>query len=70
MRQYTEEEQYKVFSRHTGGSDEEHNGITLCSMHHKIFDRGVFKLTSSRKCLVAERAHGTSGFEEWLMRYS
>ncbi|ABR48302.1 conserved hypothetical protein [Alkaliphilus metalliredigens QYMF] len=52
-----------------GGPDNENNGMALCVMHHKLFDRGVFTLTSSRKLLVAERAHGTNGFEEWLMRY-
>ena len=50
-----------------GGPDSEENGIALCAMHHKLFDRGVFTITSSRKILVAERAHGTNGFNEWLM---
>ncbi|MFD0715500.1 phosphorothioated DNA-binding restriction endonuclease [Paenibacillus sp. GCM10027626] len=52
-----------------GGPDTEENGIALCSLHHKLFDRGVFTLTAERVMLVAEQAHGTRGFEEWLMRY-
>jgi len=52
-----------------GGPDSEDNGISLCAMHHKLFDRGVFTLTSSGKLIVAEKAHGTNGFEDWLMRY-
>ena len=52
-----------------GGPDKEENGIALCSMHHKLFDRGVFTLNSSRELIVAEQAHGTNGFEDWLMRY-
>lgn len=52
-----------------GGPDSEENGIALCAMHHKLFDRGVFTITPSRKILVAERAHGTNGFNEWLMRF-
>lgn len=52
-----------------GGPDNEENGIALCSMHHKLFDRGVFTLTKEKKLIVAEEAHGTKGFDEWLMRY-
>lgn len=52
-----------------GGPDHEVNGIALCSMHHKLFDRGVFTLTESNILLVSEEAHGTNGFNEWLMRY-
>ncbi|BBI31322.1 phosphorothioated DNA-binding restriction endonuclease [Cohnella abietis] len=52
-----------------GGPDIEENGVALCSLHHKLFDRGVFTITGDRQVLVAEEAHGTQGFEEWLMRY-
>ncbi len=52
-----------------GGPDCEENGIALCAMHHKLFDRGVFTITDSRELLVAEEAYGSSGFQEWLMRY-
>ena len=52
-----------------GGPDSEENGIALCSMHHKLFDRGVFTLNQERQLLVAEEANGTNGLEEWLMRY-
>lgn len=52
-----------------GGPDQEENGIALCTLHHKLFDRGAFTITYDRRLLVAEEAHGTRGFEEWLMRY-
>lgn len=52
-----------------GGPDTEENGIALCSMHHKLFDRGVFTLSDTKEILVAEAAHGTNGFNEWLMRF-
>lgn len=52
-----------------GGPDSVENGIALCAIHHKLFDRGVFTITPSRKILVAEQAHGTIGFDEWLMRF-
>jgi putative restriction endonuclease len=49
--------------------DSEENGIALCSLHHKLFDRGVFTITEERELLVAEQAHGTIGFNEWLMKF-
>lgn len=52
-----------------GGPDREENGVALCAIHHKLFDRGVFTITDSREIVVSEEAHGTSGFTEWLMRY-
>ncbi|MBD3842474.1 MAG: HNH endonuclease [Campylobacterales bacterium] len=52
-----------------GGPDVEENGIALCSLHHKLFDRGVFTINNERKMVVSQDAHGTNGFDEWLMRY-
>ncbi|MDX8289333.1 HNH endonuclease [Metabacillus indicus] len=52
-----------------GGPDNEENGIALCSLHHKLFDRGVFTLTHERKLIVSQDAHGTHGFNEWLMNF-
>lgn len=52
-----------------GGPDQEQNGIALCSLHHKLFDRGVFSLTADMIFQVAENAHGTHGMDEWLMRF-
>nr|WP_258171108.1 HNH endonuclease [Paenibacillus sp. R14(2021)] len=52
-----------------GGPDTEENGVALCSMHHKLFDRGVFTISEERELLVAEQAHGTNGFDEWLMKF-
>ena len=52
-----------------GGPDYEENGIALCALHHKLFDKGVFTLNESLVLQVAENAHGTCGFDEWLMRY-
>jgi putative restriction endonuclease len=53
-----------------GGPDEENNGLALCSMHHKLFDRGVFTIDhETRRFLVSDQANGNGGFEEWLMKY-
>ncbi len=50
-----------------GGPDSEENGIALCTMHHKLFDRGAFTLTDDMTLKVSEIAHGTVGFQDWLM---
>jgi putative restriction endonuclease len=52
-----------------GGPDTEVNGVALCVMHHKLFDRGAFTLTDSMEIQVSERAHGSTGFQEWLMAF-
>ncbi len=52
-----------------GGPDEENNGIALCIMHHKLFDRGAFTLSDTMEILVSDRANGSQGFNEWLMDF-
>ena len=52
-----------------GGPDTEVNGLALCSLHHKLFDRGVFTLSLKLKILVSEYAYGSVGFDEWLMKF-
>jgi putative restriction endonuclease len=52
-----------------GGPDTEVNGVALCVMHHKLFDRGAFTLTDSMRIQVSERAYGSTGFQEWLMAF-
>lgn len=51
------------------GPDTEVNGLALCSLHHKLFDRGAFTLSDQLKVLVSDDAYGTVGFEEWLMNF-
>ncbi|MBF0231907.1 MAG: HNH endonuclease [Desulfamplus sp.] len=52
-----------------GGPDSEENGIALCALHHKLFDRGAFTLSKAMKIMVSDRAYGTNGFNEWLMAF-
>ena len=52
-----------------GGPDSEENGVALCALHHKLFDRGAFSITDDMEINVSDRAHGTNGFNEWLMAY-
>ena len=50
-----------------GGPDEETNGLALCSMHHKLFDRGAFTVNDEFQLCVSQKAHGSTGLSEWLM---
>ncbi|MBC8418365.1 MAG: HNH endonuclease [Desulfobacterales bacterium] len=52
-----------------GGPDTEENGIALCALHHKLFDRGAFTVSPDLYIQVSDRAHGTHGFTEWLAAY-
>ena len=52
-----------------GGPDVEHNGLALCSLHHKAFDMGAFTILPDQVLLVSERTYGRSGFDEWLLRF-
>lgn len=52
-----------------GGPDVEYNGLALCSLHHKLFDRGAFTLSDDMIFLVSDNANGTAGFSEWLMNF-
>ena len=52
-----------------GGPDEESNGLALCVLHHKLFDRGAFTLSKRLEVLVSDRANGTASFNDWLLKY-
>ncbi len=52
-----------------GGPDIHENGLSLCSLHHKLFDRGAFTVDTDHRALISERAYGTDGFTEHLGRY-
>ena len=55
--------------RQADGPDVEINGLALCSLHHRLFDRGAFTLSEQLQILVSDDAHGSVGFEEWLKRF-
>lgn len=56
-----------------GGPDDVTNGLALCALHHRLFDRGAYTLreSSARERIVdvAEEAHGGPGFERWLLDF-
>jgi putative restriction endonuclease len=52
-----------------GGPDTEANGIALCALHHKLLDRGAWRLTTDYRLLASEHAHGSAGLETWLLDF-
>jgi putative restriction endonuclease len=52
-----------------GGPDVEKNGLALCTLHHKLFDRGAFTFSENMKILVSDRANGSEAFNKWLLNY-
>ncbi len=52
-----------------GGPDTVTNGLALCVLHHKLFDRGAFTVSPKLQVQVSEQTYGTSGFEQWLMAF-
>lgn len=51
------------------GPDIETNGMALCALHHKLFDRGAFTLDCNHKVEVSKHVGGSSGVDQWLGQY-
>mgnify|MGYP000577910875 FL=1 len=49
-----------------GGPDTENNGMALCSLHHKLLDRGALGFSNDFKIIISDKANGYNGFKEWL----
>ena len=52
-----------------GGPDTEDNGFALCILHHKLFDRGAFTISAGYQVFVSQKAYGSHGMDEWLLRF-
>jgi putative restriction endonuclease len=52
-----------------GGPDTETNGLALCVLHHKLFDRGALTISHEHRVVLSERVYGGVGFEEQVLRY-
>jgi putative restriction endonuclease len=52
-----------------GGPDVETNGVALCVLHHRVFDLGAFTINSQLAILVSEKANGSRGLDETLLRF-
>lgn len=49
------------------GPDIESNGLALCSMHHKLLDRGAIAINDDQRIIVSEKVHGYS--ENWIYQF-
>jgi putative restriction endonuclease len=52
-----------------GGPDTANNGLALCSLHHKLLDRGAIGITADLRVQVSQLATGNSGFQNWVMPF-
>lgn len=52
-----------------GGPDVEANGVALCVLHHKVFDLGAITITPQLSIVVSEKAIGSQGLQETLLRF-
>jgi putative restriction endonuclease len=52
-----------------GGPDTVENGLALCVLHHKLFDRGAFTLTDTHRVELSEQLHGGVGFAAQLLDF-
>lgn len=52
-----------------GGPDTENNGLSLCSLHHKLFDRGVFTISEEYRILVSQKVHGSGKLADYVLSY-
>ena len=56
-----------------GGPDEVANGLALCGLHHKAFDRGALGLGADEgegyRVLVSSEVHGLSAPVRWFLDY-
>jgi putative restriction endonuclease len=50
-----------------GGPNEVANGLCLCSMHHKLFDKGVLGITGQHQITVSARFVGRSQTAEQMV---
>src|SRR5690606_1394036 len=49
------------------GPDTVPNGLALCSLHHKLFDRGAFTVGDSGEIRVSRLASGGEATHRWLL---
>jgi len=52
-----------------GGPDQEDNGLALCVLHHRMFDRGAFTLRENLNLLVSQSVSGSAGVKDTLLRF-
>lgn len=53
-----------------GGPDIVPNGLALCSLHHRVFDKGGLTVDHDLLIRISERVTGTTGRQEALLRFN
>ena len=53
-----------------GGPDIVPNGLALCSLHHRVFDKGGLTVDRDLRVRISERVMGTTGRQEALLRFN
>lgn len=53
-----------------GGPDIVPNGLALCSLHHRVFDKGGLTVDRDLLIRISERVMGTTGRQEALLRFN
>ncbi|TGB03510.1 HNH endonuclease [Halobacillus salinus] len=52
------------------GPDTEENGLALCSLHHKLFDKGIFTVRADRMIEVSEKASRMGPYKELMTDFN
>ncbi|WP_145078524.1 phosphorothioated DNA-binding restriction endonuclease [Aureliella helgolandensis] len=53
-----------------GGPDIANNGLALCSLHHKLLDRGAIGITPALRVQVSQLTSGNAGFQNWVLPFN
>lgn len=53
-----------------GGPDNEDNGLALCVLHHRLFDRGALGISKDHRVLVSQHVHGGDEVAHSVVRFA
>jgi putative restriction endonuclease len=53
-----------------GGPDTPDNGLALCAVHHRAFDRGAIGLTNALEIVVSAGVHGGDCIDNWFKAFN
>ena len=45
------------------------NGLALCSLHHKAFDRGAVGVNTDLRIMISADLYGGEAAREWFIRF-
>lgn len=59
-----------VMWRAAGGPDSEDNGLALCVLHHRLFDRGAIGISNDHHILVSQHVYGGNEVTQAVVRFA